>query len=129
MRSKPERRFIYRSKETCAFGSSELELLGIDSSLRNLELDVTGILFYNGGIFLQLLEGPSENVQVLASKIRCDSRHEDFTVILDEPAEFRWSATWLMSLNIVGHGADLSEYQAIGDGKLCDLVRETYGRA
>jgi hypothetical protein len=43
---------------------------------RNAQLNVTGVLVFDGFRFCQYLEGPSETILTLCEKIRNDSRHD-----------------------------------------------------
>ena len=62
----------------------------------NARLDVTGMLLYREGQFVQILEGASGAVHDLADEIRADPRHTDMSVILDEPIEAREFSDWSM---------------------------------
>ena len=42
----------------------------------NRRRDITGLLVYGGGMFLQWLEGPRQAVEALMAVIRNDPRHE-----------------------------------------------------
>ena len=50
------------------------------SEIRNAQHDVTGILIYNGTQFMQLLEGPEEEVTMIFEVIAADSRHNDVRI-------------------------------------------------
>lgn len=43
---------------------------------RNIQLNVTGLLIFDGLRFCQYLEGPSETIFTLCEKIRNDPRHD-----------------------------------------------------
>lgn len=64
----------------------------------NEPLDVTGSLFYNGGWFLQVLEGPALSLAKLYKKIELDPRHKNSRVIYNEPATFRTFPRWNMNM-------------------------------
>ena len=48
---------IYNSREKQEFSAPDLKTLLLNARIRNRELDVTGILIYYSGLFLQALEG------------------------------------------------------------------------
>ena len=73
----------------------------------NAPLDVTGSLFYNGGWFLQVLEGPPATLAKLYDKIELDPRHKNSTVLYNEPASFRTFPRWNMNMtNLENRQAD-----------------------
>jgi hypothetical protein len=73
----------------------------------NQSIDVTGSLFYNGGWFLQVLEGPTDTLKKLYNKIEKDPRHKNSRIIYDEPARFRTFTRWTMNMtNLEDRQAD-----------------------
>ena len=50
-------RIVYKSCESSPFSENELKRLLLNSRLRNAETGLTGMLIYDRGIFLQMLEG------------------------------------------------------------------------
>ena len=62
----------------------------------NKENDITGILLFKGGIFVQLLEGPEENVKKLYGKICADLRHRNITLLVKQHDEERLFSDWSM---------------------------------
>ena len=57
---------------------SETELFGLlrEARSRNQSMDVTGLLLYRGGNFIQSLEGPEAAVETIYKSIKADPRHE-----------------------------------------------------
>ena len=78
---------------------SDEELLDILKVSRenNKSLDVTGLLLYKGGNFMQVLEGPDEAVNSLYEKIKTDSRHKDVSIISQEQISARQFPDWEMA--------------------------------
>jgi len=78
---------------------SNQELLEIlrKSHENNRELDITGMLLYKGGNFMQVLEGSEENVDSLYEVIQKDSRHKDVFTISRETVEERQFSNWEMA--------------------------------
>ncbi len=88
------------------------DLLGIQKTAKtnNAPIDVTGSLFYNGGWFLQVLEGPAQTLQALYQKIEKDPRHKNSRVLYNEPAKFRTFTRWSMNMtNLEDRQADKYE--------------------
>ncbi len=67
---------LYCSHATDLVTDGEL-LRMVDTWQRNnRRRDITGLLVYGGGMFLQWLEGPRQAVEALMAVIRNDPRHE-----------------------------------------------------
>lgn len=79
---------------------SRQDLLSIQEKAKqnNEPIDVTGSLFYNGGWFLQILEGPLATLTSLYHKIEKDPRHRNTRIIYNEPARFRTFGRWSMNM-------------------------------
>jgi hypothetical protein len=75
------------------------ELLGILKTSRenNLSKEVTGLLLYKGGNFMQVLEGPDEVVEALYEMIKADPRHKDVFVLSREQISNRQFPAWEMA--------------------------------
>ena len=75
------------------------ELLGILKVSRenNVAKDVTGLLLYKGGNFMQALEGPDDVVMALYEKIKNDPRHKDVSIISTEQIQKRQFPAWEMA--------------------------------
>lgn len=78
--------------------TSELVLASIVASAvrNNQKNDVTGMLLYADGNFLQVIEGEAEQVQATFQRISRDPRHRNVTVLLEEPLTQRQFAHWSM---------------------------------
>ncbi len=69
----------------------------VKSAVRNNELhDITGMLLYSDGIFLQVLEGEREAVLQTFRHIEKDLRHRDVFVLLEQAIEMRQFSNWSM---------------------------------
>ncbi len=56
---------IYVSSSTRAFSDADLVALLEQSQEKNARLDITGMLLYKDGNFMQVLEGPDDAVRQL----------------------------------------------------------------
>ncbi len=90
-------RLIYSSAATAEMGLSELETMLAQSRARNTLRDVTGVLVYVDGVFLQILEGERDAVGALMEKISRDPRHRDLKVFHEEEIEKRTFGSWRMA--------------------------------
>lgn len=89
---------VYISKATDKFSSGDLKKLLTSAKENNSSIDVTGFLIFNGGRFLQALEGDKAVIENLFKKISEDSRHESVRLIYLEPASYRVFTGWAMSM-------------------------------
>lgn len=97
------RQLLYRSKAVSRPNVGEI----VASSKRNNSIDgITGLLFFDGETFVQVLEGPENSVAAAFHRICADSRHESVTVISDARIEHREFAYWSMELREPGVVSD-----------------------
>lgn len=79
----------YISNSVDLWQARPLENLFILSKIQNVFRNVTGLLLYNEGTFLQVVEGGKDTIAVLLSKIKRDKRHNQITVMFDRPIKHR----------------------------------------
>jgi hypothetical protein len=87
---------IYVSSAVNLFSDAELIELLEKARKNNTALGITGMLLYQDGNFMQLLEGPEEAVKTLAAKIMLDPRHCGFLKLLERQTEQREFGEWKM---------------------------------
>ncbi len=75
MKAQPVTRVVYISTAVAPFSEAELTSLVKNASRNNRERGITGMLSYNAGEILQVLEGPEGAVDALLKKINADPRH------------------------------------------------------
>jgi hypothetical protein len=87
---------LYVSSASRLLTETELvELLRV-SRENNQRDDITGMLLYKGGNFMQVIEGPEEAVRKLYDKILRDSRHSGIMTLLEEQIQDRSFPNWSM---------------------------------
>lgn len=89
---------VYVSQAVKKMSSEELNGIQRTAKANNEKIDVTGSLFYNGGWFLQVLEGPEATISKLYHKIATDPRHKNSRLLYNEPAKFRTFTRWSMNM-------------------------------
>ncbi|MET3105612.1 hypothetical protein AAKU67_003166 [Oxalobacteraceae bacterium GrIS 2.11] len=89
---------IYISQATRKMSLEDLNDIHKTAKTNNEPVDVTGSLFYNGGWFLQVLEGPLATITALYKKIEKDPRHKNSRILYNEPAKFRTFTRWSMNM-------------------------------
>jgi hypothetical protein len=73
-----------------------LEILN-KARIKNAGLEVTGMLLYRSGNFLQVLEGEESVVKALYETIKTDSRHHQVLTIAIKPVKERLFSNWEMA--------------------------------
>jgi hypothetical protein len=69
--------------------------------------NITGILLYESGKFLQVLEGEEDVLKKLYEKIEADSRHNNIFVILNQKCKRRIFENYASRFSIVKSKEDL----------------------
>ena len=88
---------IYVSTAAKLFSNEELQAILIQSRAWNLAENITGMLLYKEGCFMQFLEGSREDVLFLLNKIKADPRHHNLIVLLQEEHPEREFRNWAMA--------------------------------
>jgi hypothetical protein len=66
------------------------------SRKRNTENQITGLLLYSDGIFIQLIEGAAQDIDQIYASIEKDDRHENVIKLVDRYATHRTFPDWSM---------------------------------
>ena len=92
---------VYVSEENARLEPEELMPLLRTSRTRNRERDISGLLAYRDGHYLQILEGPDDEIETLYKSIAQDSRHRDVRLISQAPIEVRDFGKWPMAFRFL----------------------------
>ncbi len=87
---------IYASSATQKMSSDELMTILNKAREKNQSLDITGMLLYRDGNFLQVLEGDEEKVTRLYNTIAEDARHDGILKLSQRPISQREFGDWKM---------------------------------
>lgn len=90
---------LYLSKPTIHFSDTDLEDLLVHARDSNQKRNVSGMLLYVNGLFVQVLEGDDDDVDGLYNKICKDSRHNKIAKIYDNQIEEKLFDVWSMAFN------------------------------
>jgi hypothetical protein len=103
---------VYVSSAVNLFSDQELEELLKTSRTKNEAVEVTGMLLYKDGNFMQLLEGPKDAVEKVFEKIEKDQRHRGIIRLLHETSADRNFGDWSMGFQKLDHDSaqDLPGY-------------------
>lgn len=88
-------RAIYTSRPF-GFDSAILSSILIDARQANTRDDITGALICRADIYLQLLEGPEQQVRHALERIKRDDRHLEVKLHVAEDASERMFGDWAM---------------------------------
>ena len=108
---------VYISKAVNAMSEDDLvDILNV-SQRNNILEDITGMLLYRNGEFMQCLEGEKEKVEKLFNVISKDSRHESVIILARKNLVERSFLNWSMGFeNLSGSAlADIDGYSNFMD--------------
>jgi hypothetical protein len=88
---------LYLSSAGKKFSDSELIDLLSKARKNNSRLNVTGMLLYHDGNFLQVLEGEEDDVRPLFETISQDPRHQSVIKLIERPITERMFGEWSMA--------------------------------
>jgi len=89
-------RFIYTSTLTVPMNETLLDDIVTVAVRNNKRIDITGILLFVEGQFMQVLEGPKEHIEITTEKILGDSRHTGVRILFQGGAGGRAFPDWHM---------------------------------
>jgi Sensors of blue-light using FAD len=92
---------VYVSYQSHPLTDDELREILKVARETNKTLDITGMLLYRDGFFIQALEGEAETVEKLYNKILQDPRHINVLVVSKESITDRAFSQWEMGFNKV----------------------------
>lgn len=98
----PSYQLIYTSGATRELKDFELARLLLVARSANAASDVSGILLYDAGSFLQVLEGERDVVEALYARIKKDPRHVRVRTLLQRTTDKRQFRDWSMGFVDVG---------------------------
>jgi Sensors of blue-light using FAD len=91
-------RLLYCSQAKSDFSEEVLKEILLISRKNNSAAGITGALVHGGGMFMQVLEGPEQNVLRTYMKILDDKRHTDSRIIQISPIKERMFDNWTMGV-------------------------------
>jgi len=92
----PLSRIVYVSRKRPEVPPGTLVAMVEMAQIRNEKEDITGILLYAKGCFLQVLEGDPERVAGIFARIRVDKRHDSVFLVSQGPIRHRSFGAWRM---------------------------------
>ncbi|RFZ90691.1 BLUF domain-containing protein [Mucilaginibacter conchicola] len=92
---------VYISAAVDLLTDEDLKDLLIQSQTSNKKYDVTGLLLYYKGVFMQVIEGSSEHITQLFRNIEKDQRHTAVIKLAEEEIEERAFGDWAMAFKTI----------------------------
>lgn len=87
---------VYVSSAVSPFSENDLMKLLERSRTKNAAVNVSGMLLYESGNFMQALEGEEQAVREVHDRIAKDPRHRGLLTLLKGPIEKRAFSEWSM---------------------------------
>lgn len=115
---------VYVSSAVRLLSHEEIDYLLRRARERNKEYGVTGILLYIGGNFMQYIEGPQDNLDIIYKIIQEDEQHNGIILVSRETIESRQFGDWAMAYRT----RDVEGYVGSpGERKLIEMILEMPG--
>lgn len=123
---------VYMSAATEPFDDDALDEVLAHARARNTADGLTGLLVHRNGRFMQLLEGPYEQVLSTYQRILADERHDEVRLLAEETIHTRRFPEWSMAYDRDVEGAatpeGFSDFLTSGDqsadtGRSRELLR------
>ena len=90
---------VYLSSSFGLLPDAELEALLIDARQFNQAHEITGVLLYADGTFMQCFEGEESEVELVYERIKDSSQHRGIIELHNGPIKERSFPDWLMGLS------------------------------
>lgn len=127
-------RLVYTSARSKSCTDQDIEDILAVSRRNNPKLDITGIMVHTNDRFLQILEGPYNNIMKLYDTITSDKRHGGSIVRFCKPVDSRQFGDWNMAYkdvtsSDVKYRTNITEenrkqYESLMDGNLHSYTDE-----
>ena len=118
---------IYASAAVKPFSPEDLAVLLAKARKKNSSMDISGMLLYHAGSFLQVLEGPEDAVTALFKVIEKDPRHATVRVLFRDGVETGEFEEWSMGFVDTSKSAKALEgyldYNTEANAMLLDKTR------
>ena len=111
---------IYSSKESESTTELELKQIMEQSEKNNKRQNITGLLIYFHGTFIQMLEGTEKDVLETFGRIENDPRHELIIKLFSGETDKRHFPNWKMALQVVDEETfkKVESYESLSEGDL-----------
>ena len=104
---------LYRSHATRPLSEAQLQDILAAARSRNAHHQITGLLLYNNGCLVQVLEGPAAAVRALFTYIERDARHTHVVTISEGHGPERRFGNWEMAFGRVAGPAVVRAFETV----------------
>jgi len=87
----------YVSRQSFILSNEDISNLLVTCRANNTRNEITGMLIYFDGTFVQFLEGPKNKIDSLFETISKDKRHQDIILLIDGTSGKREFEDWSMA--------------------------------
>lgn len=101
----------YVSNSTSKLNSAELKRLYVVTKQKNAASNISGILVYNNGNFLQIMEGSKDELFKLYEKISNDKRHHHLIELVNEPVSERLFEDYVTGFELIDSNKDIKQLE------------------
>ena len=95
------KRIIYASAADPNIDEPALDDILEQARTHHAGREITGILLFGNGVFIQVLEGEDDIVDRLAMHIEQDPRHSNFDILYEDHIERRAFGAWDMAYKVL----------------------------
>jgi hypothetical protein len=95
----------YVSAASWPMSDEEVSAILVQARANNVRNGLTGALLFHNGRFIQILEGPEEQLDERIRVITKDPRHRNIHIVSREPIEKRQFAEWTMGFRTLSPDA------------------------
>ena len=114
----------YASTAAHPMTAEELVDLLNECRTNNTELDVTGMLLYREGAFLQVIEGQQATIETLYESICEDERHRDVELLFTSERPEREFARWSMAFLDLDHLTESDSFLSLSDEAISEAFAQ-----
>ncbi|WP_052161773.1 BLUF domain-containing protein [Hoeflea sp. BAL378] len=87
---------LYVSGASRPMTDADIAAILSTSKRNNSQAEITGMLLWADGMFIQVLEGEPARVRALVRRIETDARHHHFMALLEQTSDRRLFSEWSM---------------------------------
>lgn len=98
-------RLKYVSRFSRPLTRADIQRIANLAAAHNETVGLSGTLVASGGVFIQILEGPTDAIDGVFRRIKLDARHRDIVVLRREVVGSRLFGSWAMRLVELDDGA------------------------
>ncbi|MES2807973.1 MAG: BLUF domain-containing protein [Bacteroidota bacterium] len=91
---------VYISTAVKLLDDEDLRAILISSRRKNTARNISGLLLYTEGVFIQLLEGDKMEVELAYKAIELDRRHKNLILLVNGEHDKRMFPNWSMGYSV-----------------------------